>query len=93
MIKPVVEEFFDWLESFYAMKGKLQTAVTYALNQKKDLMKLLEDGHLEVSNSHAEQGIRPLAIGQKNYLFSTSMKGAGADAMDIPSSRWLRQIT
>ena len=34
VIKPVVEEFFDWLQSFYAMKGKLQTAVMYALNSK-----------------------------------------------------------
>ncbi len=81
IIKPVIEKFFEWLESFYAMKGKLQTAVTYALNQKVELLRFLEDGNLEASNNLAEQAIRPLAIGRKNYLFSTSMKGATANAM------------
>ena len=81
IIKPVVEEFFDWLESFYAMKGKLQTAVMYALNQKVELLRFLDDGNLEASNNLAEQAIRPIAIGRKNYLFSTSMKGATANAM------------
>ena len=66
----MVEEFFEWLESFYAMKGKLQTAVIYALNQKVELLRFLEDGNLEASNNLAEQAIRPLAIGRKNYLFS-----------------------
>ena len=81
IIKPVVEEFFEWLESFYAMKGKLQTAVVYTLNQKTELLRFLEDGNLEASNNLAEQAIRPIAIGRKNYLFSTSMKGATANAM------------
>ena len=81
IIKPVIEEFFEWLESFYVMKGKLQTAVTYALNQKRELLRFLEDGNLEASNNLAEQAIRPIAIGRKNYLFSTSMKGATANAM------------
>ena len=44
-------------------------------------MRFLEDGNLEASNNLAEQGIRPIAIGRKNYLFSTSMKGATANAM------------
>lgn len=63
------------------MKGKLQTAVIYALNQKAELLRFLEDGNLEASNNLAEQAIRPIAIGRKNYLFSTSMKGAAANAM------------
>ena len=81
VIKPVVEEFFDWLESFYVMKGKLQTAVMYALNQKVELLLFLEDGTIETSNNLAEQAIRPLAIVRKNYLFSTSTKGAAANAI------------
>ena len=47
-------------------------------------MRFLEDGNLEASNNLAEQAIRPLAIGRKNYLFSTSMKGAAANAMAYP---------
>lgn len=70
IIKPVIEEFFKWLESFYVMKGKLQTAVMYALNQKVELLRFLDDGNLEASNNLAEQAIRPIAIGRKNYLFN-----------------------
>ena len=46
-----------------------------------ELLRFLEDGNLEASNNLAEQAIRPIAIGRKNYLFSTSMKGATANAM------------
>ena len=79
--KPIVEEFYEWLGSFYAMKGKLQTAVTYAINQKQELTRFLEDGRLQLSNNLMEEKIRPIAIGRKNYLFSTSEQGATTNAM------------
>ncbi|MEF2889096.1 MAG: transposase [Turicibacter sanguinis] len=41
----------------------------------------LEDRNLEASNNLSEQAIGPIAIGRKNYLFSTSMKGVTANAM------------
>ena len=53
----------------------------YALNQKIELLRFLEDGNLEASNNLSEQAIRPIAIGCKNYLFSTSMKGAITNAI------------
>ncbi len=87
-----VEEFFDWLESFYAMKGKLQTAVIYALNQKVELLSFLGDGNLEASNNLAEQVIRPIAIDRKNSLFSTSMKRATANAMAYTSLKLLKRM-
>ena len=57
------------------MKGKLQTAVHYVLNQKKELMAFLKDGRLEASNNRAERAIKTVVIGRKNYLFSTSLAG------------------
>ena len=57
------------------MKGKLQTAVHYVLNQKKELMAFLKDGRLEASNNRAERAIKTVVIGRKNYLFSTSLSG------------------
>ena len=53
----------------------------YTLNQKVEFLRFLEDGNLEVSNNLAKQGIRPITIGRKNYLFSTSMNGAIANGM------------
>lgn len=42
------------------MKGKLQTAMIYALNQKAELLRFLEDGNLEASDNLAEKAIRPI---------------------------------
>jgi len=81
LLKPIMDEFFDWLSTLYTVKGKLQTAVEYALNQKESLMNILYDGELSLSNNFAERSMRLIAIGRKNYLFSTSIRGAQANAM------------
>jgi transposase len=75
-----MDEFFEWLPSFPAM-GNLKKAINYALNQKVSLMRILEDGRLQLSNNVCEQKIKPLVIGRKNHLFSTSERGATANAM------------
>lgn len=56
-VKPVIEAFYGFIESFIPMKGKLQTAVHYVLNQKQELMTFLKDGRLEASNNRAERAI------------------------------------
>jgi transposase len=80
-LKPVMDEFFEWLTTFPVVMGKLKKAVNYALNQKVSLMRVLEDGRLQLSNNRAEQKIKPLVIGRKNHLFSTSERGATANAI------------
>lgn len=59
----------------------LRTAVTYALNQRDALCRFLEDGRLELDNNTAENAIRPLAIGRKNWLFAGSERGGRAAAL------------
>lgn len=81
-LKPILEEFWTWLEGLSVLaKSKLGKAVTYGLNLKEELMRVLEDGRLVLSNNSAERHIRPLTIGRKNFLFSTSEAGAEANAM------------
>ena len=81
-LKPLIEEFFDWLETFTPVpKSNLAKAVEYAKNQKATLIRVLDDGRLLLSNNCCEQLIRPLALGRKNHLFSTSEKGATANAI------------
>ncbi len=46
-VKPVIEAFYDFLGSFIPMKGKLQTAVHYVLNQKKELMAVVAEQLLD----------------------------------------------
>lgn len=41
----------------------------------------LEDGHCSFSNNLSENAIRPFTVGRKNWLFSSSSKGAEASAL------------
>ncbi len=42
---------------------------------------VLEDGILDIDNNASERAIKPFVIGRKNWLFSTSSKGAKASVM------------
>ena len=74
---------WSWLNSIknhVLPKSKIGKAVTYALNQKEELMSYLADGNCVISNNLAENSIRPFTIGRKNWLFSGSPRGAAASA-------------
>ena len=49
-------------------KSKIGEAVGYAANQWQTLTRYLEDGRLTIDNAPAEQAIRPLAVGRRNWL-------------------------
>jgi transposase len=51
----------------------LALALRYALNRREALLRYTDDGRLEIDNNRAENAIRGIAIGRKNWLF------AGAD--------------
>lgn len=46
----------------------LGKACTYAINQWERMSKSMDHGEVEVDNNRCENGIRPLAIGRKNWL-------------------------
>jgi len=82
--KPVVEEFFKWIEltsNKLIVNNKLKKAVTYATNQQKELSEFLNDGRIPLSNNLVERAIRPFAIHRKNWLFADSVEGAKANAV------------
>jgi transposase len=56
-------------------KSTLAQAIRYALSRWDALTRYTTDGRLEISNNAAERGIRPLALGRKNYLFAGSDAG------------------
>lgn len=75
-------EFWHWLSELPVLaQSKLGKAAAYALHLKKELMTFLEDKELAISNNWAERSIRPLTIGRKNFLFSTSFEGAKANGV------------
>jgi len=49
----------------------------YAQNQWKALTRFLDDGELSLSNSAAENALRPFAVGRKNWLFFSASEAAG----------------
>ena len=80
-VKPIIEEFYELVNSLSPSKGShLYGAVTYALNQKKELLVFLEHPEVEMTNNLAERTVKPFVIDRKNFLFSDTEKGAEASA-------------
>jgi transposase len=59
----------------------LRKAEDYVLNQRKALCRYIEDGRLRPDNNLAENAMRPVAIGRKNWLFVGSERGGRAAAL------------
>ena len=82
--KPVVDEFFEWVNKTLTEKiivnKKLKKALTYAQNQQKELREFLNDGNIPLSNNLAERCIRAFAVHRKNFLFADTIPGAKANA-------------
>lgn len=69
--RPLLDDFAIWLahEVPRALpKSKLGEAFTYATNQWSSLVRYVTDGRLAIDNAPAEQAIRPLAVGRRNWL-------------------------
>lgn len=68
--KPKLEAIFKFLQKINAPPSSLlYKAVTYCKNQWPELIRYVDYGEAEISNCWAENLIRPLAIGRKNWLF------------------------
>lgn len=80
---PLLKAFHTWLQEHHTRvlpQSLLGKAITYTLNHWQALRRYLEQGFLEIDNNRAERGIRPLAIGRKNYLFVGNDRGGHAAA-------------
>lgn len=62
-------------------KSTLGKACLYGIKHWDNLLAYLHNGDLEIDNNLAENAIRPIALGRKNYLFAGSHKGAQRAAM------------
>ena len=82
--KPLLDSFKVWLDEHAHLippKSVTGKAMAYALNRWPALLIYLDDGRLKMDNGPAENAIRPVAIGRKNWMFSDSVAGAHASAM------------
>lgn len=72
-MKPIMEEMRNWMETeglLYSERTLIGKAVTYAYSRWDNMMRVLEDGRLKLDNNLAENEIRPITLGRKNYLFN-----------------------
>jgi len=82
--RPIVDDIFTRLEELRPAilpSEPLMNAINYALNQREALYQYLDNGQLKPDNNTAENAIRPLALGRKNWMFAGSERGARATAL------------
>jgi transposase len=82
--KPLLANLKIWIEQECVTvipKSPMGKAMTYFQNQWHKLIRVVEDGNLEIDNNQIENKIRPLALGRKNYMFAGSHNGAYRLAM------------
>ena len=81
--QPVLDDLNLWLQKNIKRVPKdslTWIAINYTLNQWDELVGYCQDGRLNISNSLAENAIRPFAVGRRNWLFSDTPRGARASA-------------
>lgn len=82
-VKPLAEAFFAWLDQERQKpddRNLLTKALNYANNQRLELMRVFDDGRLELDNNRSERALRPTVVGRKNHLFFGSNDHAEAAA-------------
>ena len=80
-VRPLVERVYEIMDTLRPSKdSSLDSAVTYARNQKERLCLFLTHPEVEMTNNLAEQTVKSYVINRKNFLFSDTEKGADASA-------------
>jgi transposase len=75
---PLLAELHTWLQDTLtrvSKKSELAVAIRYALARWAALTRYCDDGRIEIDNNIAEQSLRAVALGRKNYLFAGSDTG------------------
>ena len=78
LARPKIDALAVWFDAqLQTISGKsgLAAAIRYARWRWDALTRYLDDGQLEISNNAAENQIRPVALGRKNWLFAGSDAG------------------
>jgi transposase len=104
--RPLVVALEAWLREQRARlsrQSKVAQAIAYSLTRWAALTRFLDDGRLCMSNNAAERGIRPVAVGRKNWIFAGSDEGGRRAAAiytlietaklnDVDPQAWLADI-
>lgn len=103
---PLIREFERWVEetaNAVTPQSALGKAVRYAYALYPRLSRYVTDGRYRIDNNGAENAVRPLALGRKNYLFCRNHEAAYHTAIvysllgtcrlwEIDPVKWLTDI-
>lgn len=76
---PLIREFERWIEkqaNATTPRSAIGKALRYAYALYPRLSRYVTDGRYRIDNNLAEQAVRPLALGRKNYLFCRNHEAA-----------------
>lgn len=79
LAKPIMDAMEIWLEQTavkYSSSTLIGDAAGYAYKRWKNMRNYLEDGRIKLDNNLAENEIRPITLGRKNYLFCGNHEAA-----------------
>lgn len=75
--RPVVDALHAWLteqRQRLASADVTAKAIDYSLSNWRALTRYLADGNVPIDNNAAENAVRPLCVGRKNWLFVGSQQ-------------------
>jgi transposase len=75
---PLLDAFFTWAQATEAKlsaKSPLAEALRYTIKRREALTRFVTDGRLEADNNIAENAMRKIALGRRNFLFAGSDSG------------------
>ena len=81
---PLLDDFKIWMTQTLAKiskKSELAVTIRYAITRWPALTRYVDDGLVEIDNNLAENALRTVAIGRKNYLFAGSDAGGERGAL------------
>ena len=85
--RPIAQALHDWLTEQRQKLAKADVtakAIDYSLSNWRALTRYLDDGNVPIDNNAAENAVRPLCVGRKNWLFVGSQQ-AGERAAVVMS--------
>ena len=79
--KPVVDQFFRWVDRQFEVQGLLPSnpllaALAYARERREGLEVYLNDPDVAIDTNHLERALRVIPMGRKNWMFSWTELGA-----------------
>lgn len=95
LAKPILTSLKNWLDqraAFDLPTSALADAVKYCLNRWNELCLYADTGFVNIDNNLSENGLRPIVLGRKNWLFAGSVEGGKTAAIHMSIVQTCRRL-